>query len=198
MNALRYPLLRGLAKLCSDSCSEDLESLAREAEELESLASKLPQPRLEPGGGAPLASRVSNLDELLSVAGEVTGSMELARYLVARRIYLDLRAHAPRPKGARCSVCGSTPRLITLSRVNQGIFDGYTPTARCACGMEWRVDEWECPSCGSRGRGFFNIYIVQPGVLEVRECRSCGYRLVVTSVRPRQVEVLLVTMLLGG
>ena len=197
MNPSRYPLLEGLAKLCGDECVEDLEELAEEAEELEKLATGLPEPRLGAQNGGPLASRVANLDEVTGAAIEATGNVGLARYLAIRRIYLKLGGQAPRATGAVCPVCGSKPRVVVLSRVSQGFFDGYIPIARCICGMEWSVEEWRCPSCGSHGRDSFNIYIIKPGVLEVRECRSCGYRMAVTSVRPKQAEVMLASILLG-
>lgn len=74
------------------------------------------------------------------------GDEALADYLVRRKLYADLRMHV-RPGGGylECPVCGHKPRIIRLARVEEGLFSGYEPRARCTCGMEWPFDEWLAP-----------------------------------------------------
>lgn len=184
--------LGGLVEaLCGgdEDCARDARELAELVEWLEERARGLPEPRLRPGDETtPLAGRVENLGELMRAALEAVGGDEgLAEYLVRRRLYLSLhRLAAPGAGARRCPVCGHTPTLIRLARAEGALFSGYEARARCTCGMEWPYDEWQCPSCGARGREAFDVYLA--GRVEVRRCRSCGYRLAVVEGRVGQAE----------
>ena len=187
--------------LCGEDegCRGDLEDLAGLVGDLDSLASSLPKPFLNgPPGRGPLASRVSNLHELRKEAVRLLeGDEALADYLVRRKLYADLRLHAKQEKPSlECPVCGHRPRIIRLARVEEGLFTGYEPRARCTCGMEWPFDEWLCPSCLAQGRDSFDVYVVRPGLLEVRKCKRCGYKIAVVEGKIDQADVALVNLLL--
>ncbi len=189
--------------LCGDDpgCKEDLEDLAGLVRELDSLASRLPKPFLNgASSGGPLASRVSNIEDLRREALRLLeGDDALASYLVRRKLYADLRLHARARRGAtECPVCGHRPRIVRLARVEEGLFTGYEPLARCTCGMEWPFDEWLCPACSIQGRDAFDVYVVRPGLLEVKKCRRCGYKLAVVVGRIDQADVALINLLLGN
>ncbi len=183
--------LGGLAEaLCGDDegCLSQARELAELVEWLDTVARRLPEPRLSGVGGEPLAARVENLAEIDEAArAAVEGDEGLAEYLVRRRLYLSLRGlAAPAANARRCPVCGHLPTLIRLARVEGGLFSGYEARARCTCGMEWPFDEWLCPSCGAGGRESFDVYLA--GRLEVRRCTRCGYTLTVLSGRVGQAE----------
>lgn len=189
--------------LCGEDkeCREDLEGLARLVGELDNLASKLPKPFLDGSStGRPLASRVLNLQELRKEAIRLLGRDDaLVDYLVRRKLYADLRLHARLERmQPECPICGSKPRIIRLTRVDEGLFSGYEPRAKCTCGMEWPFDEWLCPSCLAYGRESFDVYVVRPGVLEVRRCRRCGYKVAVVEGKMDQADVALVNLLLDS
>lgn len=187
--------------LCSrdEKCRDELNALVEFVEELDRVASSLPEPVLgEDNNSTSFFDRTTNREQLLRAAMEALGGNRvLADYTVRRRLYLQYRGLVKPAKGLlACPVCGSLPRIVRLAQSEDALFSGYEAWARCTCGMEWPVDEWKCPSCGVEGREAFRVYTIEPGVFEARQCTRCGYMVAVVSSELSQADVALVNLVL--